>query len=197
VIAVSCQLTPVRPPAGGAEALGAGVGVAVGVGAGVALAAGLGLAAGVRDALGAAVAVGPADGGGVGVGEADGEADADSEAEADGDAEADSDGLGEANADAEGEAWATGDAPGTPATKVIESPSARDRVSCPSAIDHFVAVVRAWAKRGPNESSGHIASVETPGLIVIPSEPLVVYAPEIRLQSAVPLYVPSVLKVIA
>jgi hypothetical protein len=197
---VNCQFTPVRLPEGGADGLGAGEADGAadgdGDGLGAADAGALADAAGLGDALGAGVA----DGAGVaaeladGAGEAD--ADADGEAEADGATEADSDGLGAAEADAEADADAAGDAPGTPATKVIEAPSAPDSVSCPSATDHVVASVSACANSGPNESSGHMASVVIPGLIVIPSEPLVVYGPEIWLQSAVPLYVWSVLKVI-
>ena len=125
----------------------------------------------VGDAVGAAVGDGDGVGDGVGVGEGEGDAEADGTDEGDGD----------------GEATAIGVEPGTPAANVIEAPSARDSVSWLLATDQVVAVVIACAKRGPNESSGHIASVEVPALIVMPFEPLVVYVPEMRLQSAVPL----------
>jgi hypothetical protein len=155
--------------------------VGVGVGAGVAVGAVEGPgAAEVGEGLGVGVAVGVGDG--VGEGEAVGATDGDSD--------------GTAEADGDGEAAASGVEPGTPTTKVIAAPSPRESVSWPLATDQVVAVVSAWANKGPNESSGHIARVVVPALIVMPFEPLVVYEPEIWLQSAVPLYVPSVLKVI-
>ncbi len=52
----------------------------------------------------------------------------------------------------------------------------------------------AWAKMLPNDSgSAHIIIVVAPGWIAITFVPLVVYLPDIALQSAWPLYVPSVL----
>lgn len=163
-MAVSCQFTPVNVPVGGVDALGAAVGVAVAVGAGVAV----GPVVGAVDATGVAVALGAAVGDGLAEGDGDADGDGDAEAEGSGDADADAD------AETDAEAAAAGEAPGTPATNVIVAPSDRDSVSCPFAIAYVVAVVRAWAKRGPNESSGHIASVEIPALIVMPPEPLVV-----------------------
>jgi hypothetical protein len=150
-----------------------GVGVGAGVGAGVAVGAVVGavVAPAVGEAVGAGVAVGDGDGVGEGDGVGVGEGEADGTADADGD----------------GDAAARGVEPGTPAAKVISAPSARDSVSWLLATDQVVAVVIAWAKRGPNESSAHIARVEMPALIVMPFEPLVLYVPEIWLQSAVAL----------
>jgi hypothetical protein len=171
VIVVSCQVTPVNPVTGGADGDGAELGAAVGVGNGVAV--GALEAAELEAAVGVAVGAGVADGDGDGVGE--------------GEDEADAEGLAEAASDADAEGETTGVDPGTPATNVIVAPSARESVSWPPETDQVVAVVIAWANRGPKESSGHIAMVEMPGLIVMPSEPLVVYEPEIWLQSAFPL----------
>ena len=105
-------------------------------------------------------------------------------------------GLGLGLAVALAVAVATGaDAPAPdPMSKVAVPPSFVVSVSWSSATAHVVTCSRPWTNSEPYEPSGQATSVLTPGVIVMRSLPLVVYAPAIALQSALPTNFPSVPK---